>query len=142
MSGDLHLEGRDRGCMHLLEGVTQDSKAGKCVTILFTMLATFTASVGILQPQAYRKRPHPLLVGMSMCVLLFITKQWFSVQWGLTMSFILLAPPNSFVNNIWHEAFLVVINEKGQELGRVIVTAFSSKELGMLLNVLQHTDRI
>lgn len=29
-------------------GVTQYSKAGKCATILFSMLAAFTASVGVL----------------------------------------------------------------------------------------------
>lgn len=73
-------------------GVTQDSEAGKCATILYSMLAAFTASVGVLQPQAYRKRPRPLLAGVSMGVLLFITKQWFSVQWVLSTSFILLAP--------------------------------------------------
>ena len=46
----------------LLEGggkVTQDSETGKCATILLSMLAAFTASVGVLQPQAYRKRPRP-----------------------------------------------------------------------------------
>lgn len=48
--------------------------------------------------------------------------------------------PPSFVNNIWHEAFWIVISGEGRELGRVIVPALSSKELGMLLNVLQHTD--
>lgn len=58
------------------------------------------------------------------------------------MSFILLAPSHSFVNNIWREAFWVVISGEGRELGRVIVPALSSKKLGMLLNVLQHTDRL
>lgn len=50
--------------------------------------------------------------------------------------------PPSFVNNIWHEGFWVVVSGEGWEFGWVIVPALSSKELGMLLNVLQHTDRL
>lgn len=75
MSGALHLEGRDTGCTHLLEGAAQGSEPGNCVGILFSRLAAFAASVGVPQPHAYRKRPRPLRAGTSMCVLLFITKQ-------------------------------------------------------------------
>lgn len=142
MSGALHLEGRDRGCAHLLEGAAQGSDAGNCVGILFSRLAAFAASVGVPQPHAYRKRPRPLLCWhVHVCFAIYHKTVVFSPV-SFDYEFYSPCRPPSFVNNIWHEGFWVVISGEGREFGWVIVPALSSKELGMLLNVLQHTDRL